>query len=228
MSSPFNRALLLCLLMLAAAGLTIAAKPSQKLADQGPKIDLERIVPESFSGWTITRSILPISISPEVQARLEKIYNQTLTRTYVNSAGQRVMLSMAYGGDQSDAMQVHRPEVCYAAQGFEIVKQSLAQLVTDFGVLPVKRLVALQGARNEPITYWIVIGDQVTQGGFMQKLVQLKYGLSGRIPDGILVRVSTIDRNEAQAYQLQDQFLATMLGAIPPGVRPRIVGRFGA
>jgi EpsI family protein len=146
----------------------------------------------------------------------------------VNFSGNRIMLSIAYGGDQSDAMQVHRPEVCYTAQGFQVLREALSRLSTPYGQLPVKRLVASQGPRVEPITYWIVIGDEVTQGGLQHKLVQLKYGLTGRIPDGMLVRVSSIDRNDTRAYQLQDQFLSSMLDAISPENRVRFAGRIGA
>jgi len=31
----------------------------------------------------------PIKVSPEVQANLDKIYGQTLSRTYVNAAGRK-------------------------------------------------------------------------------------------------------------------------------------------
>jgi EpsI family protein len=198
------------------------------VADAGPKVELAHIVPESFGDWRIDRSIVPVTVSPDVQAQLNKIYNQTLSRTYVNFSGNRIMLSIAYGGDQSDAMQVHRPEVCYTAQGFQVLREALSRLSTPYGQLPVKRLVASQGPRVEPITYWIVIGDEVTQGGLQHKLVQLKYGLTGRIPDGMLVRVSSIDRNDTRAYQLQDQFLSSMLDAISPENRVRFAGRIGA
>jgi EpsI family protein len=214
--------------MLAAVGLAWAAAPTQKVADAGPNVELAHIVPESFGDWRIDRSIVPVTVSPDVQAQLNKIYNQTLSRTYVNFSGNRIMLSIAYGGDQSDAMQVHRPEVCYTAQGFQVLREALSRLSTPYGQLPVKRLVASQGPRVEPITYWIVIGDEVTQGGLQHKLVQLKYGLTGRIPDGMLVRVSSIDRNDTRAYQLQDQFLSSMLDAISPENRVRFAGRIGA
>jgi hypothetical protein len=50
------------------------------------------------------------------------------------------------------------------------------------------------------------------------------YGLSGRIPDGMLVRVSTIGADEAGAYRVQDRFVKQMLGALKPGDRSRLLG----
>jgi len=51
---------------------------------------------------------VPLIANPEQEAQINKIYNQTLTRTYVNPTGERIMLSIAYGGDQTDNMAVHK------------------------------------------------------------------------------------------------------------------------
>jgi len=213
--------------MICAAALAVAARPTPRLADQTRNFSLERLLPESFGEWTTDKSILPIAVSPDVQAKLDRIYNQVLSRTYVNAVGQRIMLSVAYGGDQSDTMQLHRPEVCYTAQGFQVVRQSLDQLRTGFGFnLPVKRLIAVHGARFEPITYWVVVGNEATVVGLRQKLAQLRYGLTGKVPDGMLVRVSSIDRDDTRAYDLQDRFVRELFEALPIGDRGRVFGQF--
>jgi len=225
-SALWRRGGALALAMLTAAGLALALKPRTKVADLGPKVDLELLIPKQFGDWRLDESIAPLELSPEVKAKLDRIYNQTLSRTYINPRGQRIMLSIAYGGDQSDAMQVHRPEICYAAQGFAVGDEALGRVATDDGELPVKRLVASQqGLRVEPITYWITVGDEATYVGIRQKLVQLKYGLTGRIPDGMLVRVSSIDRDAAAAYGLQESFIARMLAAVDAKDRIRLSGR---
>jgi EpsI family protein len=124
-------------------------------------------------------------------------------------------------------LQVHLPEVCYVAQGFDMLKVGEGALATRFGRVPVKRLVARQDSRNEPITYWITVGDKAIRSSFEQKLQRLAYGLSGKIPDGMLVRVSTIQTNEQLAYQLQDRFVGQMLDALDPGGRVRLLGAAG-
>src|SRR5205085_349207 len=70
--------------------------------------------------WHIDPEIVPVAPAPDVQAKLERLYGQVVNRAYVNAAGEMVMLTIAYGGDQSDALKVHRQENCYAAQGFDI------------------------------------------------------------------------------------------------------------
>lgn len=221
------RVIAIGVVMLIASGLAVAMKPTHRIADQGPKIDLEAMIPKNFVDWRLDTTIVPVKVSPDVQAKLDKIYNQTLSRSYVNAQGERIMLSVAYGGDQSDSMQVHKPEVCYPAQGFQVVSMMLSSIATDFGELPVRRLVARLGTRNEPITYWIIVGDRVTTKGVELKLAQLRYGLTGKVPDGMLVRVSTIERDEARGYEIQDDFVRKLLATLRTEERTRLAGRFG-
>jgi len=94
--------------------------------------------------------------------------------------------------------------------------------------IPVMRLVAVRGMRVEPITYWIAVGDMVVRGALEQNLARLKYGLTGLVPDGILVRVSTISREEAPAYRIQERFVSDMLQAMRPEHVARLIGRAGA
>jgi EpsI family protein len=216
--------LIIGLCMFAAAGMALALKPTQKIADAGPKIDLEVMIPKQFGDWKVDETITPLIANPEQAALISKIYNQTLTRTYVNANGERIMLSIAYGGDQSDDMQVHKPEICYPAQGFQILKNDTDTFSTGESSIPVKRLVATQGQRVEPITYWTTVGDTVAISGLKWKLNQMKYGLTGKIPDGLLFRISSIEADDATAYHIQDQFARELLKAMSPTGRQRIIG----
>lgn len=212
--------------MLASSGLAIALRPTQRIAEQGPAIDLERMVPLRFAEWKLDTSIVPIAASPDVQEKLDAIYEQTLSRTYINQSGDHIMLSIAYGGDQSsDRSQVHRPEFCYGAQGFQLKNKFENTLNLSDGRLNVRRLEAVQGGRNEPITYWITVGDSATLPGIGRKLMQIRYGVTGKIPDGMLVRVSSIDQNANRAYQIQDQFIRDLHKSLAPQDQVRVVGR---
>ena len=213
-------------LMVSTAALTTAVTPTNKIADQRSTMNLETLIPSSFDDWSIDKSIIPLQVDPKAQAQLDKLYNQTLARTYVNSQGNRIMLSIAYGGDQSDQMELHKPEVCYLAQGFAIKNNVASELSTQFGSLPSRRLLAVRGNRSEPITYWVTVGDKAVLSGIRQKLQQIRYGLSGNVPDGMLVRVSTIGIDEDQSYLLHDAFIQNMLSSIGGKERARLVGSF--
>lgn len=226
MNKSYVTSAVLCALMLSAGAMSRHLTPSLKMADQSARFELAALVPERFGDWSVDRNMVPLQVDPETQARLDKIYNQTLSRTYVNGNGERVMLSLAYGGDQSDSMAVHKPEVCYAAQGFEVSRQRHAALATPYGPLPVKHLFAVSGPRQEPITYWITVGDKAIRPGLDQKLQQLRYGLSGTVPDGMLVRVSSISADLERAYGLQQRFIGELLQAVDAPSRARLAGSF--
>ncbi len=89
------------------------------------------------------------------------------------------------------------------------------------------RLVAKQDNRNEPITYWIKIGNSLTRGWFEEKWATFRYELTGQIPDGLLFRVSTISNDEQASYQIQQTFLTGLLKSMRSGDRQWLVGQTG-
>jgi len=214
MNKPFIVSLMMGLFMLLTAILTIVVTPTVEVTDLKNQIDLETLIPNEFNDWKIDSSVTPMVINPEVTGEISKIYTQTIARTYINNQGERVMLSIAYGRDQRTDLQVHRPEVCYRTSGFEISTITKTFVDTKIGRIPVMRLVAKQGVRNEPITYWIRMGDILTRGWFEQKKATLSYELAGRVPDGLLFRVSTISNDELGSYKIQQAFLASLLQAV--------------
>ena len=169
--------------------------------------------------------VAPIVVDPTVQANLGKIYDQILSRTYINGKGELVMLSIAYGNDQRDSMRVHKPEVCYPAQGFAIIRQQEVRLNLSGQQLAVKQLVAQQQARIEPITYWIVMGDRIVIGDLDKKLVQMRYMLTGTVPDGLLFRISSIESDVSYAYALHHHFLVELLTSMDKDKRVVFFGK---
>lgn len=141
--------------MVLTAALTTAMTPTTKIADLREAIDLETLIPSSFNAWRIDTSIIPLQVDPKTQAELDKIYNQVLSRTYVNAHGERVMLSVAYGGDQSDHLSLHKPEVCYLAQGFEIKKNAASELSTIWRSAEQTRI----GCSRQPHRTHNLLGD---------------------------------------------------------------------
>ncbi len=224
MNSLRWRALLAAALMLVAAAAAWFGKPAIYLSEQIGKPELESIFPQQFGPWRIDASMPIILPAPDVQAALNAIYNQVLSRTYVNTGGQRIMLSVAYGGDQSDGNSAHRPEVCYPAQGFAITSNEKSVQSAAGGTLAVRKLMATLGNRNEPITYWVVVGSEVATSGIEQKLAQMRYGLRGVIADGMLVRVSSIGADMSQAHALQAGFITDLAFAMPGPSRARVFG----
>jgi EpsI family protein len=183
------------------------------------------VVPERFGDWRLLRAGGVVLPDPSVLANMQRIYTQTLSRAYVNSRGTVVMLSIAYGDDQRAAMAVHYPEVCYPAQGFQVRSNRIDSVATPHGTLSVRRLeTELSRQRYEPVTYWVTIGDRISLGGFERRMIELEYGLQRVIPDGLLFRVSSINRDTAQAFRDQDAFTRDLLATLPAVSREWLAG----
>ncbi|MET3106048.1 EpsI family protein [Oxalobacteraceae bacterium GrIS 1.18] len=220
--------MVLCSLMLLTAVTTRFVTPSKTVQVHHADISLKAMVPEKIGTWAIDPYVVPLQLSADQEKTLKGLYNETLSRTYVNPAGERVMLSVAYGGDQSGNLALHKPEQCYGAQGFQISNFERDDFSSDNDKFPVTRLLAVQGQRSEPITYWTTVGDKVVRDGLEQKLQKLRYAMTGKIPDGILVRVSTIDSDLNNSYRIQNTFIQDMLSAMKQADRAKIIGKIGA
>jgi len=217
-----NLAISLVLIVATVAGVML--KPAELVAEQGPKIDLETLIPKQFESWQVDSSIMPLQASPDQEEAIKNIYSQILTRTYINSLGQRIMLSIVYGDGFDRQLDVHRPEYCYAAQGFEVSQYTDQIIRTLFGDLSVRRLVASKSLRIEPISYWVKIGDKALSSTFERKLQRIKQNLTGQVGSGMLIRVSSIDNNKDLAYKEQEDFINAMLKAMPDVQRRKLIG----
>lgn len=225
MKKPLVSALIAAVLMASAAAVATAMTPTKRIVDVLPKLDLEASIPEQFGDWTLDTRAMGGVVNPQQTELLNQLYSQILTRTYYNSQGYRIMLSIAYGEDQRDGNQLHYPEVCYPAQGFQVTSNRKGTLDTGLGLIPVRRLEThLSQNRFEPITYWTTVGTQSLTGGVAKKLAEMRYGLRGEIPDGLLFRVSSIDKDPGSAFEVQAKFVREMVASLKDEERLRISG----
>jgi EpsI family protein len=186
---------------------------------------LENSLPSQFGDWVAAPDASGVVlVSPDVTEKLETLYDETVNRIYVNRQGQRVYLSLAYGKNQGRDLQIHKPEVCYPAQGFKLISKETADLELQGKLVPAMRLVTQLGPRIEPVTYWIRSGDYLISGWFGQNKARVLSGLQGKINDGLLVRVSTIGTNTEVGFKLQEEFLRALISSIPVGDRVVFLG----
>ena len=220
-----RRALLALLLMGGAAGAAWQLTPRTRMSTLHGDFKLEQVVPKQFGDWRMDEVAVGGVVNPQQEALLKQLYSQILTRTYVNSRGERVMLSIAYGNDQRDGMQMHYPEVCYPAQGFQLRANQPATLAFADAQIPTRQLQTVLGnQRYEPVTYWTMVGEKAVRGGTDKKVAELSYGFRDLIPDGLLFRVSTIDRDAAHAFRVHQAFASQLLAEVDPLARKRLAG----
>jgi len=206
----------------AAAGAT-TMRPRERMSLMG-KLKLEDAIPQQFAGWSKydTNQI----VTPEGENSLAKqLYSQSVGRLYVRGQDEFAMMLIAYGDTQSDTLQLHRPEVCYPAFGMEIIKNDLATIPVARGVdVPGRDLTAINAERQEFITYWTRIGQSLPTNGSEQREAKLASEFSGVIPDGVLVRFSTVAEDPKQAFATNRRFIGDLMAAVSPAVRRVLVG----
>jgi len=221
-----RRAVLAAIAMGAAAIGGEAMVPTRRMALARVNFKLADLVPRQFGNWRVDDNAVSGIVNPQTEAMLNRIYSQLLDRTYVDNAGRRIMLSIAYGDDQADdSVQLHYPEVCYPAQGFQVKANRREQIQVANGSINVRRLETHFGdSRFEPVTYWTIVGDQQVIGGWERKKAEIRHGLQGEIVDGLLFRVSSIMRDSKTAFQDQDLFVNDIVGAMTPAARRQLAG----
>lgn len=223
--STLKRALVVFGLMVSATALGVVGVPTDKLSDTRVRFDLEQSVPTRFGDWQLDTSIVPLPPSPDQQSLLNKIYDQILSRTYINSKGERVMLSITYGSKQNQQLRAHRQEVCYSSQGFKITELQRTDVQVGGGPIPVTRMVATKDRRIEPVTYWFTTGDTVVMSYWDREFAQFRYAMSGYVPDGYLVRVSNLSGDTQASFDGHLGFVNALLPHLDPELRRRLVGR---
>jgi EpsI family protein len=220
-----RRELLLGVPLLAAAAGAYALTPRERLNLLGDK-KLEKAVPLSIGPWSVTASnavVLPDAAEGSLSARL---YDQTVSRLYTSDSELPVMMVIAYGSTQSDQLQLHRPEVCYTAVGFEITDARQVMVpITGSANLPARELVARNNDRVEPILYWTRVGDFLPTSGSEQRLMKLRSEIQGYVADGVLVRLSSVGEPTPELFASLARFAREMLAATYAPALPALVGR---
>lgn len=206
-----------------AAGAALALRPREHMSLVG-STKLDEVIPRQFGGWHDQETnALVVPLNDDGLAA--KLYSQIVGRLYVNPDVGSVMMLIAYGDTQNDLLQLHRPETCYPAFGFQLTDNRTAAIALSPTVsIPGRALTATTSARTEHILYWTRIGETLPENGREQRIAKLRSQFAGVVPDGVLVRLSNNLRDDREAFSLNQGFAAALMTAIPPRYRASLIG----
>ena len=220
--TPNRRDLLVGGAALLAAGTAYARMPRRPLMLIG-KDQLDKIIPLRVGGWSYETTSGLVLPPPDQLARL--LYNQQVTRSYTAPDQLPVMLLLAYGSSQGGMLQIHRPEICYPASGFHLTETRVTSIpLSDGHSIASRSFSANSDTRVEQVLYWTRIGHMVPTSWSGQRVAVIQANLAGMIPDGLLVRLSTVSADPAQAQATLKRFAATMLSEMPVPARKMLIG----
>ena len=211
-----RRKFMLGIAFAAAAGVAAWRLPNRHLDYLGHE-KLDDLVPKAIGPWNFVAAS-GLVVPPEDQL-VKALYTQLLTRVYSDGVNPPIMLLIAQSGSQSGFLQIHRPETCYTAGGYQI--SALAPHPIQIGSKKVlaNSIDASAGGPPEHVVYWTRIGNQLPMSWKEQKLAVAEQNLQGIIPDAILVRISTIGADSDAARNTIDAFAKAMIASISPARR---------
>lgn len=213
--------------MAGASALALVGRPVPQSRGGSSTIDLDRMVPETFAGWQVDASTRALVRPAPVKGKTYGIYDQVLERVFIDERGHRIMLSVVYGAQQSATLQLHRPEVCYRANGYQVRDVHGDTLRVAGQSIAVTRLLAELPGRLEPVTYWTLLGDEVVADPSAFRWRWFGLAVQRRVLDGMLIRVSSINIEPRTAFELQDGFADELVRAMAPANRARLIGAVG-
>jgi len=211
-----RRKFLLGLLFASAAGVAAWRKPYIRLDYLGPH-KLENLVPKSIGAWNFVAAS-GLVVPPDDQLS-RAIYSQLLTRVYWDGRTSPVMLLVAQSARETGFLQIHRPETCYTAGGYQISAVTPHPIQVGSKVVAANLMDASAGGPTEHVVYWTRIGTKMPQSWREQKLAVAEQNLEGIIPDAILVRLSCVNDDRDAALAAIDSFTRAMIASIPGDMR---------
>jgi EpsI family protein len=181
-------------------------------------------IPHQLGRWTASPG--GGVVRPPEEDSEKSLYDQEVSRVYVSGNQSPIMLLIAYGSTQSDTLQVHRPEFCYPAAGFDIQPREEVQ-VSDGAGRPVASsfFTAVRGDRVEQILYFTRLGDQFPTSWLRQHVSRVKNSMRGIVPDGILVRASMIEPDRALARAALSEFMTELVRRSSPIAKRALIGQ---
>jgi EpsI family protein len=217
-----RRALFVGTAQLATAAAAYAATPRQS-GDRLIKTRLDSLVPPRVGDWQWVANTGIVTTTETGEAGG---YDQQLMRVYAAPDLPRIMLLIAYGSTQGGSLQLHRPETCYPGQGFALAgfRDVDLALGTPATTVSARAFTARRDDRIERLLYWTRIAAAFPRNTAEEYRAILSSVVTGTVPDGILVRVSTLGADIAESDRGLARFAADLVGTASPQARGLLLG----
>jgi EpsI family protein len=209
---------------LSAGAVAFALTPHRRETLLGA-LRLADIAPLRVGAWS-SEDVTDLVAPAQPGSLAARLYRDVLQRTYQRTSDQtQVMMLLAHGDTQSNQLQLHRPEACYPAFGFDLHDDlAFALPLMASASLPARRLVADAPGRRENIVYWTRLGEYLPTDDSEQSADRLRTAMSGVISDGLLARFSIVSDDTSRAMAQLCAFIPEFIRAVDSAHRSVFVG----
>ena len=211
---------------IAALGAAEWLRPRHAVSVMPNGASLKTLIPRNLPGFDEggTEDI----VIPKTEGSLSsRLYSDQLARSYQQAHADTspVMMLLAYGPAQTDMLQVHRPEICYPAIGFEIAEKHFLEIPNGRGqAIPAVALTAVASDRIEDVIYWTRVGQSLPRNFAEQSWDRWRQSLAGNVNDGTLVRASAIRVDNQPQFAQVSRFMEALIAGVPKAARPVLIG----
>jgi EpsI family protein len=202
----------------------LAASSAIAFARQ-PQVHYRAVDPTQFEGW-VPRQVASWKMTgasgvvlPPPDSLVDRLYDNLVTRVYTSPTHPAVMFLMAYNHLQDGVVQVHRPEVCYPVGGFQLSKTESVEIPVRSGRIPANFFTARGPKRVEQVLYFTRLGDAYPRSWSEQRMTVMRANLAGRIPDGMMMRLSLLGSDPSAALRILNRFAAEFISTSPIELR---------
>lgn len=230
MTSKFSfsaKGLIVGLLLLTAAVGARMLAPNLHSMEDAPL--LENTLPKVIGEWRLIETATA-QVGLSTDTSMDQPYNQSIMRSYTDDKGHVINLAVAWGEKQRQEIKIHRPELCYPAQGLKVIDLTDISLpiqnTRGTDIIGKRMLTQDNSGQYEIVSYWIRIGHVYSDSAWQTRKHIFTEGLAGRIPDGVLVRVSQRAADQSQLpviYARQEDFARQLVAATPLRSRELLV-----
>jgi len=222
LARPSRRDLLAGSLLLAITAASELLKPV-RMFDTLSHNELSAVIPKQVGSYRFATS--SGLILPPGDELSERLYDEVVTRVYLAAGKLPIMALFAYGSVQNLSLELHRPDECYPQQGFAITTPTVLPLTTGGHDIPASMLTARRhDGYVEQVIFWSRIGTQFPPDRTAQSLLVVRENFAGRMPDGLLVRLSVATQDRVAATAAVRTFLQDLDRSLSPLGRRIVFG----
>ncbi len=217
---PDRRTVLLgtCLGLFGAAAGVVRLRPGTDIG-----FDPASVLPQRVDDW---QAVAPEEvILPSPDQLTDRVYDELAIKAYVRPDMPPITVVMAYGARQDYTFQLHRPEICYVASGFDILDVQKRILPIAGQPVPGNAMLAARGNRMEAVLYWARIGDSFAQSLWEQRLAVARGVGHWQVDEGVLLRLSMPAPVDESAFPALTEFASRMVELSGPRGRQVLLGR---
>jgi EpsI family protein len=212
------------------AGAAYALAPHRRLSLLGAQ-KLAAIIPEKVgdktgAGEWVARDVAGLVSASTTDSLSNDLYDEVIERAYRQAAsGDEIMMLIAHGPSQTHDLQLHRPEICYPAFGYDIRSSTAIQIpLGDGATLPARALTAEGADHKEYIVYWTRLGEFLPVTHREQSDDRLKTALEGYVGDGVLCRFSIVGGDPDPAFTRLKAFITAFVENVAPNAKAALIG----